>query len=87
MSANEVPTPLREVRWRVITCGAIICLALDSLNPVKIFTEMTGIDGFYVAVVAMVFFFNLLYANASELAYFGVKVLRFTLIKSSHLSP
>ena len=42
MAANEGPTPLREIRWRVITCSAIVCLSLDWLNPVKIFAEMTG---------------------------------------------
>ena len=42
MAANEGLTPLREIRWRIITCVATICLALDWLNPVKIFAEMTG---------------------------------------------
>lgn len=41
---NEVQAPLREVRWRV-ACGlALVCLAVDSLNPAKILTEITGIS-------------------------------------------
>lgn len=75
MSATEVKTPLREVRWRFFTCAAIICLSVDDLNPVKILLSMVpGMDGRYIAALACVFFLTLLYANASELVYFCVKV-------------
>ena len=79
MSATEVRTPLREVRWRVVSCCAIICLSVDAFNPVKVFTDMTGVPSIAVAAVATCFFVALLYANASELVYFAVKVRRNTL--------
>jgi hypothetical protein len=74
MSVSEVRTPLREVRWRVVSCCAIICLSVDELNPVRIISSTLGIDSKYFALVAIGFFLTLLYANASELVYFAVKV-------------
>lgn len=75
MSVSEVRTPLREVRWRVISCCAVICLSIDELNPVKQLSNVLNIEPRVIAFISAVFFFTILYANASELVYFCVKVL------------
>lgn len=80
MSANEVKTPLREVRFRIIMCCAVAFLALDAINPVKVICEILGVSTFWVALFALIYIGVVSYSNATELVYFMVKVFFHSLL-------
>lgn len=74
IAKSDVKSPLREVRVRVAMVFALLMLSCDALNPVKIITDVFGINPWIIFVLSFLYLISMLVSNASELTYFSLKV-------------
>lgn len=74
IAKSDVKSPLREVRVRVAMIFAVLMLSCDALNPIKIITDVFGINHWFFFFVSLFYLVSMLISNAQELTYFSLKV-------------
>jgi glycerol-3-phosphate O-acyltransferase/dihydroxyacetone phosphate acyltransferase len=77
MPKGTFQADFRETRMRLMALIGVLMLSIDAINPVKVLgsiLQLGDVLGTYVAMGALGFALNLIYANAKEFAYFSTKV-------------
>lgn len=64
----------RDVRIRLASCFAVVFLSLDVINPVKVVCSILGISTGWVGLIGLLTSGVIIYANASDMLYFAVKI-------------
>ena len=59
---------------RALGCFIVILLANDTINPVKILSEMMGTSTLWATILSFVIFVTIVWGNFYELAYFSIVV-------------
>lgn len=71
---SDIKSPLREVRVRVAMIFTVLMLSCDALNPIKIFSDVLGINPWFFFSISIFYLVSILISEGAELTYFSLKV-------------